>query len=130
MSISSVSVASNEEALALSILKNLEVNTFHNSFRPGHYPEGTTVGQTAYHIYKEVEGKQGVYSATDKENSWVYSLRVMGESDKGVTVCFVDHNLNGSYLAASPLLVRKNKAGHYAVVKELPTAPSCEITNK
>ncbi|QZI70523.1 hypothetical protein K5F93_30035 [Pseudomonas protegens] len=34
----------------------------------------------------------------------------------------------GSYLAASPLRVEKNRAGHYVVVKELPKTPACRIT--
>ncbi|MHC8290191.1 hypothetical protein ACYZUD_25920 [Pseudomonas sp. XS1P51] len=133
VSISFVSVADsaepdNEDALALSILKNLEVNTFSNSFRPAHYPDGTTISQTPYHVYDEVAGRKGVYSATDKERSWIYSVRVMKKSNKDVAICFIDHSLQGSYLTASPLLVRENRVGHYAVIKELSATPLCGIT--
>jgi hypothetical protein len=118
----------NEDTLALSILKNLEVTTFNNSLRPRHYPEGTTIDQTPFHVYEKVAGRKGVYSATDKEGSWIYSVRVMKQINKDVAICFTDQSLQGSYLAASPLLVRKNRNGHYAVVKELADTSLCEIT--
>ncbi|WP_414159126.1 hypothetical protein ACMGG8_02635 [Pseudomonas sp. BNK-45] len=117
-----------DEALALSILKHLEVNGFRNSLRPRHYPDGTTLGQTPYRIYEKAAGAEGTYNATDEEQSWVYSVRVMEQGKQGIAICFVDQNLHGSYLAASPLRVEKNRAGHYVVVKELPTTPACRIT--
>lgn len=133
MSVGSVSLADSvaqgrNEALALSILKHLEVNGFRNSLRPRHYPDGTTLGQTPYRIYEKAADAEGGYSAMDEEQSWVYSVRVMERGKQGITICFVDQNLRGSYLAASLLLVEKNRAGHYVVIKELPTTPACRIT--
>lgn len=111
--------------LALEILRNLEVNTFHNSFRPQHYPEGTTVSQTRHHQFEKVAGAHDEYSATDEEKTWYYSLRVMRQSAEGVQVCFFDQSLQGSYRASSALWVRKGKSGHYRVVKELPATSAC-----
>ncbi|MCO7573491.1 hypothetical protein NJH78_26220 [Pseudomonas chlororaphis] len=133
MSVGSVSLADSvveggDEALALSILKHLEVNGFRNSLRPRHYPDGTTLGQTPYRIYEKAADADGTYSATDEEQSWVYSVSVMEQGKQGIIICFVNQNLHGSYLAASLLLVEKNRAGHYVVVKELPTTPACRIT--
>lgn len=133
MSVGSVSLADSvaqgsDEALALSILKHLEVNGFRNSLRPRHYPDGTTLGQTPYRIYEKAAGAEGTYSAVDEEQSWVYSVRVMEQGKQGIAICFVDQSLRGSYLAASPLRVEKNRAGHYVVVKELPITPACRIT--
>ncbi|MCE4056111.1 hypothetical protein [Pseudomonas sp. Au-Pse12] len=133
MSVGSVSLAGSvaggsDEALALSILKHLEVNGFRNSLRPKHYPDGTTLGQTPYRVYEKDAGAEGGYSAMDEEQSWIYSVRVMARGSQGTTICFVDQNLHGSYLFASSLLVKKNRAGHYVVVKELPTTPACTIT--
>ncbi|MCO7614498.1 hypothetical protein NJH83_30120 [Pseudomonas chlororaphis] len=133
MSVGSVSLADSvvevrDEALALSILKHLEVNGFRNSLRPKHYPDGTTLGQTPYRIYEKDAGAKGGYSAMDEEQSWVYSVSVMARGKQGITICFVDQNLHGSYLAASLLLVEKNRAGHYVVIKKLPTTPACSIT--
>lgn len=119
--------AGSDEALALSILKHLEVNGFRNSLRPRHYPDGTTLGQTPYRIY-EKDAAEGTYSAMDEEQSWVYSVSVMEQGKQGIVICFVDQNLRGTYFAASPLRVKKNPAGHYVVVKELPKTPACEIT--
>ncbi|KAA5845330.1 pesticin immunity protein [Pseudomonas chlororaphis] len=133
MSVGGVSLADstaggNDGALALNILKNLEVNTFRNSLRPAHYPDGTTLGQTPYRVYEKDTKREGAYSAVDADRSWIYSVRVMERGDKAITICFVDHNLRGSYLFASPLLVETNRAGHYVVVKELPKTPACGIT--
>ncbi|MFJ7145071.1 hypothetical protein [Pseudomonas protegens] len=133
MSVGSLSLADSvaadsDEALALSILKHLEVNGFRNSLRPRHYPDGTTLGQTPYRVYEKAADTEGSYSAVDEEQSWIYSVRVMERGKQGIAICFVDQNLHGSYLFASPLLVEKNRAGHYVVVKELPTTPACRIT--
>ena len=115
------------EVLALSILKNLEVNTFNNSLRPKHYPDGTILGQTPWNVYQELEGQKGAYSATDEERSWVYSVRVMSKSSEGVSICFIDQSLQGSYLSASPLRVKKNSSGHYVVTQKLPAVAACTI---
>lgn len=57
-------------SLALDILRNLEVDTFPNSFRPKGYPEGTTVGETPFqHFIKTTDAEDG-YSATDDEKTW------------------------------------------------------------
>lgn len=116
------------DALALEILEHLEVNTFRNSFRPRHYPQGTTIGQTPYRIFAKEEGFEATYSAIDEEQSWVYSVTVMKAGPQGVTVCFVDHSLQGTYLTASALLVRKKPNNHYVVIKMLPETPECAIT--
>lgn len=115
-------------ALALEILEHLEVNTFRNSFRPRHHPQGTTLGQTPYRIFTKEEGSEATYSATDEEQSWVYSVTVMKAGPQGVTVCFVDQSLQGTYLTAAALLVRKKPNNHYVVVKMLPETPACAIT--
>ncbi|QTT91586.1 hypothetical protein [Pseudomonas chlororaphis] len=128
VSLADLAAGGNDEALALSILKHLEVNGFRNSLRPGHYPDGTTLGQTPYRVYEKAAGAEGTYSAVDVERSWTYSVRVMEQGKQGIAICFVDQNLRGSYLSASPLLVEKNRAGHYVVVKELPQTPACSIT--
>lgn len=117
-----------DEALALSILKHLEVNGFRNFLRLRHYPAGTTLGQTPYRIYEKVADAEGTYSAVDEERSWIYSVEVMEQGNQGITISFVDQNLRGSYLFASPLRVEKNRAGHYVAVKELPKTPACSIT--
>lgn len=117
-----------QDALALEILEHLEVNTFRNSFRPRHYPQGTTLGQTPYRIFTKEEGFEATYSAIDEEQSWVYSVRVMKTGPKGITVCFVDHSLQGTYLTAAALLVRKKPNNHYVVIKMLPETPECAIT--
>lgn len=116
------------EPLALSILKNLEVNTFRNSLRPQHYPDGTTLGQVSSQVYEKVEGHEDAYSVTNKEKSWVYSVRVMGRNKEGVRICFTDQNLQGSYLFAKPLQLEKKRTGHYVVIRELAETPACEIT--
>lgn len=133
MSIGALSLADqpairNDAALALSILKNLEVNTFRNSFRPGGYPPGTTVDQTPYHVYEQAEDSPDTYNAVDAQRSWVYSVRVMKQDSTGITICFIDDSMQGSYLTAAALRVRKNRLGHYVVVKTLPSTSACRIT--
>lgn len=64
----------------------------------------------------------------DDERSWVYSVNVMKSGPKGVTICFVDDSLQGTYLAAVSLLVKKKPNSHYVVIKTLPETPACSIT--
>lgn len=118
----------NHRPLALEILEHLEVNTFLNSLRSRHYPEGTTLGQTPYRIFKKQEDSEATYSAMDEERSWVYSVNVMKSGPEGVTICFVDDSLQGTYLAAVSLLVKKKPNSHYVVIKTLPETPACSIT--
>lgn len=117
-----------QDALALEILEHLEVNTFLNSLRQRHYPEGTTLGQTPYRIFSKEAGSEATYSAVDEEKSWVYSVRVMKSGPQGITICFVDDSLQGTYLTAVALLVRKKPDNHYVVIKTLPETPACAIT--
>lgn len=77
----SVNAVADQASLALDILQNLEVNTFHNSLRPKHYPEGTTVSQTPYHHFTKNAGVKDSYYATDDEKNWHYSLSVLHQSD-------------------------------------------------
>ncbi|WP_460417513.1 hypothetical protein [Pseudomonas sp. microsymbiont 2] len=116
------------DKLALSILQDLEVNSFENSLRPAHYPPGTTLGQTPYRVYEKVAASTGAYLARDAQGSWLYSVRVLEAGEDRATICFVDQNPQGGYLAASRLQVRRNLAGHYVVVRSLPAAPACVVS--
>ncbi|MEW9680892.1 hypothetical protein [Pseudomonas sp. TE50-2] len=128
MALAGSSSAEALDKLALSILQNLEVNSFDNSLRPAHYPKGTTLDQTPYRIYERASGSPGAYLARDTEGSWLYGVTVLVVSDDSTTVCFVDQNLQGSYLAASHLQVRRNQSGHYVVINTLPASPACTVS--
>lgn len=118
-------LAPDRDALAQDILANLEVNTFRNSLHPVHFPEGTTLGKTPFHIAKKVEGDRSTWQAIDEERTWIYSVTVIQSDQAGVTICFGDHSLVGTYRASSPLLVKKNSSGNYVVLRELPDIPVC-----
>lgn len=117
------------DALAKDILANLEINTFHNSLRPRHYPDGMTLGETPFRILEKIEGERASWGVVDEERSWIYMVRIIKSGPEGVTICFVDDSFVGTYLASSPLLLKKSPNGHYRVVKELGDLPSCSQTN-
>jgi hypothetical protein len=116
------------ERLALEILRQLEIDSFANSLRPAHYPTGTTLEQTPYHIFEAAAEMAATYQARDIESSWLYSVTVLESRPAGVVICFVDRSLQGSYLASARLLVAKTSAGHYAALRTLPDKPACMLS--
>lgn len=118
---------SHADALALDIIRHLEVNTFPNSLRPRHLAPGTTLGQTPYHLVEKAP-ENARYRATDEEKSWIYSVRVLKTAAEGVSICFGDRSLEGTYNATAHLLVKQQPNHHYVVIKELPDSAECSTT--
>lgn len=122
------SSAETKTDLSVDMLKRLEVNTFRNSFRARDYPDGTTVEQTPYNIFSTENGSPNIANATDKNETWIYSLEVIDGAGLETTVCFVDQNLHGTYFAATELLLKKNSKGNYIVVREVGASERCSIS--
>jgi len=88
-------------------------------------PEGTTLCETPFHIVEKFKADNATWDEIDEERTWIDSVTVIQSDQEGVTICFGDHSLVGSYRASSLLLVKKNTSGNYVVLRELPDIPGC-----
>ena len=126
--LSSSGLAEKNTYTAKDILQNLEINSFSNSLRSRNYSSTTTFKQTEF--THGAYDKNKYFSLTDDNNSWMISLKVIGIKKDEYSVCFGDFSIirPPTYVAAYPLIIKKNKSGNFIVVKEIKKSiPGCTI---
>ncbi|MDX6917648.1 bacteriocin immunity protein [Pectobacterium carotovorum] len=113
---------------ALTVLKHLDVTTFLSSFGPKHFPKGTLLKDTGDYVFSQ---EKDWAEATDTDGSWTYSLRIISENEKEITVCFVDDALVGSYFSMNPFLIKKTKnAQSYSMTELEPGTGGCALSDE
>lgn len=128
IALSSSAFAENNTYTAKDILQNLELNTFDNSLSHGTYEKQTTFKQTEF--TKIESNKKKHIALTNEDNSWIISLKILGIKRDEYTVCFEDFSVirPPTYVAVTPLLIKKTKSGNFIVVKEIKKSiPGCTI---
>ncbi|MEQ9919455.1 bacteriocin immunity protein [Pectobacterium brasiliense] len=113
---------------ALTLLKHLDVTTFRSSFGPRHFPKGTLLKDTSDYVFSQ---EKDWAEATEKDGSWTYSLRIISENEKEITVCFVDDAHVGSYFSMNPFLIKKTKnTQSYSMTKLEPGTGGCALSEE
>ncbi|MFJ5472157.1 bacteriocin immunity protein [Pectobacterium carotovorum] len=113
---------------ALTVLKHLDVTTFRSSFGPRHFPKGTQLKDTSDYVFSQ---ENDWAEATEKDGSWTYSLRIISENEKEITVCFVDDAHAGSYFSMNPFLIKKTKnTQSYSMTKLEPGTGGCALSEE
>ncbi|MFC6298264.1 hypothetical protein GNF76_29190 [Pseudomonas sp. CCM 7893] len=117
-----------DDPLALRILKNIDVTSLPGSFALKDVSKGTRLRETQFNNYTTDPDRPGVYLATDKSNSFIYSVEILTINSKGVIICFGDFAMEGTAKTLTALLVEKNKKGAFVAKKEVDMGDECIIT--